>query len=112
MCLSRNMSRNSAAPTHSQKILNAMSHVQAHQRQHIQGYQSARYSDSDSEDHSTINNATETYTNDAKCYGRVPSPIDSNVTWKIIGSNLNGIKLYDDMFTLITVAERLRALQA
>jgi hypothetical protein len=88
-------------------MLNTWSHVQAHLRKNRQEYQSARYSDSDSAYHSTITNATETYSNDATCYGSVPAPIDWNITWRIIGDNVNGLKPYGDMEALITVAEIL-----
>jgi hypothetical protein len=54
----------------------------------------------------------ETYSNDAKCSGSVPIPIDPSVTWRIIGGNVNGLIPYGDMAALITVAERSRALQA
>jgi hypothetical protein len=54
----------------------------------------------------------ETYSNDAKCYGSVPALIDPNVTWRVIGGNVNGIRPYGDMAAIITVAERLRVLQA
>jgi hypothetical protein len=108
------MGRNSSAPTRAQTTLNAWYHVQARRRQNRQGYQSARYSDIEFTDQSTINifEATETYSNDAKCYGSVPVPIDPYVTWRIIGGNMNGFKPYGDMAALIAVAERLRALQA
>jgi hypothetical protein len=108
-------SRNSSAPTRAQTTLNTWSHVQARRRQTRRGYQSVRYSYTDSTEQSTINNfeATETYNNGAKCYWSVPAPIDPNVTWRIIGGNVNGlIKPSGDMAALITVSERLRALQA
>jgi hypothetical protein len=78
------------------------------------GYQSARYLDIKSTDQSTITivEATETYSNDAKCYEIVPAPIDLNATRRIIGGKVNGIKPYFYMASLITVAERLLALQA
>jgi hypothetical protein len=53
----------------------------------------------------------ETYSNDAKCYGSVPNPIDPSVTWRIIGGNVNGLRPYVDMVALVTIAERLRAPQ-
>jgi hypothetical protein len=55
--------------------------------------------------------ATETYSNDAKCYGSVPTPIDPSVTWRIICGNVNGLRPYGDMTARIAVAEILRALQ-
>jgi hypothetical protein len=42
----------------------------------------------------------------------VSTPIDPSVTWRIIGGNVNGLRQYGNMAALITVAERLRALQA
>jgi hypothetical protein len=108
------MGRNSSAPPRTQTTLNEWSQVQDRRRQNRQGYQSASYSDIDPREHTTINNveATETYSNDTKCYGSVPAPIGPNVTWRIIGGNVNGIRPYGDMAALITVAEILRALQA
>jgi hypothetical protein len=41
-----------------------------------------------------------------------PAPINENETWRIAGSNSNGIKLYGDMKELIPIVERLRNLQA
>jgi hypothetical protein len=51
------------------------------------------------------------YSNDAKCYGSVPAPIDTSETWRIIGVNVKGLRPFGDMESLITVAERLLALQ-
>jgi hypothetical protein len=62
--------------------------------------------------HTGLSEATEIYSNDAKCYVSVPAPIDPSVIWNIIGVNVNGLRPYGDMAALITVAERLRALQA
>jgi hypothetical protein len=88
--------------------------VQDLRRQNRQGYQPASYSDIEPREHTSINNveATETYSNDAKCYGSVPTPIDPRVVRMIIGGNVNGLRPYGDMAALITVAERLCALQA
>jgi hypothetical protein len=110
MCLSRNTGRKSSAPTHSQITLNAWSHVQARRHQNRQGCQLARHSDHGSADHSTFNNAKETYGNEFKCYGSVRAPL--KLAWRIIGGNVNGLKPYGDMATLITVAEILHALKA
>jgi hypothetical protein len=51
------------------------------------------------------------YSNDAKCYGSVPALVDTRETWRIIGGNMNGFRPFGDMTSLITVAERFRALQ-
>jgi hypothetical protein len=106
MCVSRNTGRNYSAPTRTQTTLNAWSQVQARRRQTRQGYQSVRYSDIDSREHSKINivESTYTYSNDVKCYGSVPAPIDPNVTWWIIGGNVIGLRPYGDMAPLFTVA--------
>jgi hypothetical protein len=100
--------------TRTQMTLNEWTKVQDRRRQNRQGYQSASYSDIEPISHATINNveATETYSNDAKCCGSVPTPIDLSVTWRIIGGNMNGLRPYGDIAALITVAEILRALQA
>jgi hypothetical protein len=68
----------------------------------------------DPREHATINNveAMEIYGKDTKCYESVPVPIDPNVTWRIIGVNVNGLRPYGDMAALIIVAKILRALQA
>jgi hypothetical protein len=61
MCLSRNTGGNSVTPTHSQIMLNAWSRVQERRRhQTRQGFQLARYSDSDIIDYTTFNNVAET----------------------------------------------------
>jgi hypothetical protein len=114
MCVSRNTGRNSSTPSRTQTTLNEWSHVQDHQLQNIQGYQSARYSYIDPREHATINNveSMETYSNSTKCYGSVPVPIDLNITWRIIGGNVNGLRPHGDMAALLTFDERLRALQA
>jgi hypothetical protein len=54
---------------------------------------------------------TDGYSNNVKCYGRVPTPIDTRETWRIVGGNVDGLRPFGDMASLITVAERLRALQ-
>jgi hypothetical protein len=41
----------------------------------------------------------------------VPAPIDPSVTWRIKGGNVNGLRQYGDIAALITVTERLCALQ-
>jgi hypothetical protein len=98
--------------TRPQATLNAWSHVQARHHQIRHGYQSSRYSDSDSVDRITTINVTETFSNFSKCYRIVPAPIDLNTTLRIIGGNVNGLKPYGDMASIITVSERLFALQA
>jgi hypothetical protein len=114
MCVSRIMNRNALDPTRTQTTLNEWAQVQDRQRQNRQVYQSASYYDIEPRENTSINNveATETYRNNAKCYGSVPTPIDPSVRWRIIGGNLNGIRPYGDMTAIITVADRLRALQA
>jgi hypothetical protein len=114
MCVSHITGRNISAPTRTQRTLNAWSQVQARRRESIQGYQSIRYSDNATHDQEVNNNPshTDAYINDAKCYGSIPTPIDTSETRQIIGGNMNGIKPFGDMASLITVAERLRALQA
>jgi hypothetical protein len=109
MCVSRIKGRNTSAPTRTQRTLNAWSQVQARQ-----GYQSVRFSDNATLDQEVNNNPahTDAYSNDAKCYGSVPAPIDTSETWRIIGGNVNGLRPFGDMASLIIVAERLRALQA
>jgi hypothetical protein len=64
--------------------------------------------------HQEVNNNpeyTDAYSNNAKCYGSVPIPIDTSKTWRIIGGNVNGLRPFGDMASLVTVAEILRALQ-
>jgi hypothetical protein len=114
MCVSRITGSNTSAPNHTQRTLNAWIQVQAHRRESRQRCQSVRYSDNETLDQE-LNNIpahTEAYRNDAKCYGSFPSPIDTSETWRIIRGNVNGLGPFGDMASLITVAERLRALQA
>jgi hypothetical protein len=114
MCVSRTTGRNASPPTRTQTTLNEWAQVQDYRRQNSQGYQSVSYSGIDSREPATINNAEamETYSNDAKCYGSMPNPIDTSVTWRIIGGNVNVLIPYGNMAALITVAERLRAIKA
>jgi hypothetical protein len=114
MCVSRITGRNTSAPTHKKTTMNARSQVQARRRESRQGYQSVRYSDNVTLDQEVNTNLTHTdaYSNDAKCYGSIPAPIDTSETWRFIGGNVNGLRPFGDMASLITVAERLRALQA
>jgi hypothetical protein len=102
---------NTPSSTRTQIMMNAWSQVQASRRESRQGYRSASYSDN-TLPHLNNNLAyTDSYSNDAKCYGSVSAPIDTSETWRIIGGNVNGIRPFGDMASLITVAERLLALQ-
>jgi hypothetical protein len=114
MCVSRIKGRNTSAPIRTQTTHNEWAQVQDRRRKKRQGYNSARYSDIEPREHATINNveAKQTYSNDAKCYGSVPTLIDLSVTWRIVGGNMNGLRPCGVMEALLTVSERLRALQA
>jgi hypothetical protein len=103
------MGRNTSAPIRTQRTLNAWTQVQARRRKSRQGYQSVRYSDNETLDEE-LNNIpahSDAYSNDAKCYGSVTAPIDTSETWRIIGENVNGLRPFGDIASLITVAERL-----
>jgi hypothetical protein len=91
--------------------MNAWSQVQARRRESRQGYRSASYSDNTLPDLNNNLAYTYFYSNDAKCYGNVPPPIDTRETWQIIGGNVNGLRPFGDMASSIKVTERLRALQ-
>jgi hypothetical protein len=39
---------------------------------------------------------TDAYSNDSKCYGKVPTPINTINTWRIIGGNMNGLRSFGD----------------
>jgi hypothetical protein len=68
-----------------------------------------RYSDNETLDQE-LNNIpahTDAYSNGYKCYGSVPDSIDTSETWWIKGGNMNGLRPFGDMASLITVAERL-----
>jgi hypothetical protein len=83
MCVSGITGRNTSAPTHTKRTMNAWSQVQAHRRESRQGYRSVRYSDNTTLDQEVNNNPshTDAYSNDAKCYGSVPAHIDTSETW-------------------------------
>jgi hypothetical protein len=87
--------------------MNACLQVQARRRKSRQGYRSASYSDNTLPDLKNNMAYTDVYSNDAKCYGSVPDPIDTRETWRIIGGNVNGLRPFGDMASLIKVAERL-----
>jgi hypothetical protein len=114
MCVSSITGRNTSVPTSTKRTLNAWTQVQARRRESRQGYQSVRYSDNATLDQE-LNNIpahADAYSNDTKCYVSVPAPIDTSETWRIIGGNMNGLRPFGDMASLITIAEILRALQA
>jgi hypothetical protein len=93
------------ALTRTQRTLSTWSQLQARRRESRQGYQSVRYSDNATLDQEVNNNPSHTddYSHDAKCYGSFPSPIDTSETWRIIGGNVNGLKPFGYMASLITV---------
>jgi hypothetical protein len=93
--------------------MNAWSQIQARRWESRQGYRSFSYADNMTFDQEVSNNPayTDAYRNDAKCYGSIHTPIETSETWRIIGVNVNGPRPFGDMASLITVAERLRALQ-
>jgi hypothetical protein len=113
MCVYDITVKNTSALTRTQITMNAWSQVQARRRESIQGYRSVSYADNMTFDQEVNNNPeyTDAYSNDAKCYGSVPAPINTRHTWRIIGENVNGLRPFGDMASLITFAERLRALQ-
>jgi hypothetical protein len=111
MCAFGNTGSNTSSSTRTQRTMNAWSQVQARRRECRQRYRSASYSDNILPDLNNNLEYTDSYSNDTKCYGSVPDPIDTRETWRIIGGNVNGLRRYGDMASLITVAERLRALQ-
>jgi hypothetical protein len=83
MCVSDTMGRNTSTPTRTQIMMNAWSQVQARRRKYRQGYRSIIYSDNTTLDQDVNNNPahTDAYSNGAKCYGKVPAPIDIRETW-------------------------------
>jgi hypothetical protein len=111
MCFSGTTGSNTLASTRTKRTMNAWSQVQASRRESRQGYRSASYSENTLPDLNNNLAYTDSYSNDAKCYGSVPSPTDTRETWRIIGGNVNGLRPFGDMASLITFAERLRALQ-
>jgi hypothetical protein len=111
MCASGTTGSNTSASTRTQRTMNAWSQVQAHRRESRQGHLSTSYSDNTIPDLNNNLAYTDYYSNDAKCYESVPAPIDTRETWRIIGGNVNELRPFGDMASLITVAERLRALQ-
>jgi hypothetical protein len=83
MCVSGITGRNTLAPTRTQIMMNAWSQVQSRRRESRKRYRSVRYSDNTTLDQEVNNNPAhmDTYSNDAKCYGSVPAPIDTRETW-------------------------------
>jgi hypothetical protein len=114
MCVSGATGRNTSALTRIQRTMNACSQVQARRRESRQGYRSVRSSDNMTLDQEVNNHPAHTYaySNDDKCYGSIPAPIDTSETCRIIGGNTTGLGPFGDMASLITVTERLRALQS
>jgi hypothetical protein len=83
MCASGITGRNTYALTRTQRMMDAWSQVQARIRESIQGYRSVSYSDNTTLDQEVNNNPShmDAYSNDDKCYGSVPAPIDTSETW-------------------------------
>jgi hypothetical protein len=113
MCVSGITGSNTSTLTRTQRTMNAWSQVQARRQESRQGYRSVSYSENTTPDQEVKNNPThmDAYSNNATCYGSVPDPIDTSETWRIIGGNVNGIRPFGDMASLITVTDRLQALQ-
>jgi hypothetical protein len=92
MCPSRPTGRTQAAPSRSQATLDIWSQIQNRRRRNIRrGYFSETYND-----HPIQNNIIQQptkYSKDTQCYGDIPTPIDETSIWRIIGGNVNGIKL-------------------
>jgi hypothetical protein len=80
MCASGTMGSNTSASIRTQRTMNAWSQVQARRRESRQGYRSASYSDNTLPDLNNNLAYTDSYSNDAKCYGSVPAPIDTRET--------------------------------
>jgi hypothetical protein len=107
MCASGTTGSNTSASTRTQRTMNAWPHVQARRRESRQGCCSASYSDNTLPDLNNNLVYTDSDSNEAKCYGSIPAPIDTRETWRIIGVNVNGLRPFGDMASLITVAEKL-----
>jgi hypothetical protein len=75
--------KNTSALTRTQITMNAWSQVQPRRRESRQGYRSVSYAENMTFNQEVNNNPayTDDYSNDAKCYGSVPTPIDTIETW-------------------------------
>jgi hypothetical protein len=82
MCVSDTTGKNTSALTRTQITMNAWSQVQSHRPKSRQGYRSVSYADKMTFYQEVNNNPayTDAYSNDAKCYGSVPTPIDTSET--------------------------------
>jgi hypothetical protein len=83
MCVSDITGKNTSALTRTQRTMNSWYQVQARIRESRQGYRSVTYADNMTFDQEVNNNPayTDAYSNDTKCYGRFPTPIDTSETW-------------------------------
>jgi hypothetical protein len=83
MCVSDITGNNTSALTRTQSTMNAWSQFQARRRESRQGYRSVSHADNMTVNQEVNNNQayTNACSNGAKCYGSVPTPIDTSETW-------------------------------
>jgi hypothetical protein len=81
MCASGTTGSNPSASTRTQRMMNAWSQVQARRRESRHGHRSTSYSENTLPNLNNNMAYTDSYSNDAKCYGSVPAPIDTRETW-------------------------------
>jgi hypothetical protein len=51
------------------------------------------------------------YNKDVLIFGQAPEPIEEDKTWRLVGGNTNGSRLYGGAADFLTVLERLKLLQ-
>jgi hypothetical protein len=83
MCVSDITGKNTSALTRTQITMHAWSQVQVRIQESRQGYRSVSYAENMTFDQEVNKNPAymDAYSNDAKRYGSVPTPIDTSETW-------------------------------
>jgi hypothetical protein len=52
------------------------------------------------------------YNDSVQCWVNTPAPINEDETWRVLGSNTNGMNVYGDFKQFISIMEKLRDLKA
>jgi hypothetical protein len=122
MCRRATPGRAPSASTRTQSTLDLWYNVQVRHRRNLRrGRHQVSYNN-----HNTTQNITTTprrrtqlrlydyigYNESAQSWINAPAPINEDETFRLVGSNANGIKPYVDLAEFITIVERLKSLQA
>jgi hypothetical protein len=122
MCRRETPGRAPAASTRTQSTLDSWYNVQVRRRRNLRrGRHQVSYNNHNTTQNSTTNPRRRTqlrlddyigYNDSAQSWINSPAPINEDETFRLVGSNANGIKPYGDLVEFIPIVERLKSLQA